>query len=197
MRAKTYVLGLLVAGALLALAACNGDGNGNGDGENGDGSAASPTSEATPTVEASPPPEVCPKVDDEVVQSMVALLELDKSSYEQGEPVELTLRLVNCSRRPITRTFPDAQRYDFAAKPENGDEVWRWSSGMAFAEDMGEETYEPSEQLTFTETWDQLDNDGRPVEPGQYEISAESTGCDDPLQNCGPLAARFIEITAP
>nr|NIR01009.1 hypothetical protein [Gemmatimonadales bacterium] len=75
---------------------------------------------------------------------MLALLELDKSSYEQGEPIEMTLRLVNCASRPITRTFPDAQRYDFSANMQDGDEVWRWSSGMSFAEVQGEETYQPA-----------------------------------------------------
>jgi hypothetical protein len=136
-------------------------------------------------------------IDGEVVQAVVALLELGKLSYEQGEPIEMTVRLVNCASEPITRTFPDAQRYDFATKIRDGDEVWRWSSGMTFAEVQGEETYQPSEQLTFTETWDQLDSEGQPVEPGQYELTVESAGCDESLQSCGPRAALFIEITAP
>jgi hypothetical protein len=193
MLVKRSVLGLMALGALLVLAACNGDG---GD------SAATPTREPTPTPEATPtavppPAELCPKIDSEVVQSVVALLELDKLSYEEGEPIDMTLRLINCASKPITRTFPDAQQYDFAAKIRDGDEVWRWSSGMSFAEVQSEETYQPGEQLTFLETWDQLDNEGQPVEPGQYQLTAESTGCDDPLQNCGPRAARIIEITAP
>jgi hypothetical protein len=136
-------------------------------------------------------------IDGEVVQAVVALLELGKLSYEQGEPIDMTVRLVNCASQPITRTFPDAQRYDFAAKTRDGDEVWRWSRGMTFAEVQGEETYQPAEQLTFTETWDQLDNEGQPLEPGQYELTTESTGCDESLQNCGPSAVLFIEITAP
>jgi hypothetical protein len=189
MSVKLSLLGLRAAGALLVLAGCNGD-----DGD----SVATPTPEVTPTVVASPPPEFCPMIDDEVVQSVVALLELDKLSYEQGEPIDMTLRLVNCASAPITRTFPNAQRYDFAAKISDGDEVWRWSSGMSFAEVQGEKTYQPAEQLTFPETWDQLDNEGQPLEPGQYELTTESTGCDESLQNCGSArAALFIEITAP
>ena len=188
MPVKTFVVGLMLLGTLIVLAACNG---GGGD------SAATPTPELTPTVVASPPSELCPVIDGEVVQAMVALLELDKSSYEQGEPIEMTMRLVNCASGPITRTFPDAQRYDFVAKMQDGDEVWRWSSEMTFAEVQGEETYQPTEQLAVTETWDQLDSEGQPVEPGQYELTVESTGCSESLQNCGPRAARFVEITAP
>jgi len=195
MPVKMSVLGLIVLGALLGLAACNGDG---GD------SVATPTPEVTPTPDLTPtvvPPsaELCPVIDGEVQQAVVALLELGKLSYEQGEPIEMTLRLVNCASQPITRSFPDAQRYDFAAKTQDGNEVWRWSSGIDFAQVLGEETYQPSEQLTFTETWDQLDSEGQPLElePGQYELTTESTGCDESLQNCGPRAALFIEITAP
>jgi len=187
MSLKMSMLGLTALGALLVLAACNGD-----DGD----SVATPTSEPTPTA-VPPSAELCPKIDGEVVQSVVALLEPDKLSYEQGEPIDMTLRLLNCASQPITRSFPDAQRYDFAAKTRDGDEVWRWSRGMSFAQVQGEETYQPSEQLTFTETWDQLDNEGQPLEPGQYELMTESTGCDGSLQNCGPRAARIIEITAP
>lgn len=188
MPVKTFVLAVAALGILLVMAACNGD---------GDDSVASPTPETTPTAVPSPPPELCPKIDDEVVQSIVALLELDKSSYEQGEPVEMTLRLVNCASGPITRTFSNAQRYDFSAKIRDGDEVWRWADGMAFAEVVGEETYQPAEQLTFTETWDQLDGEGQQVEPGQYELMSESTGCDESLLNCGPRAVLFVEIAAP
>ena len=125
MPSKTFALAFMVLAALLLLAACN------GNGEDGGEEPASPTGDETPAVAASPPPELCPKVDDEVVQAVVALLEPDKSSYPQGEPIDMTLRLVNCASRPITRSFPDAQRYDFSAKTEGGEEVWRWSEGMA------------------------------------------------------------------
>src|SRR4030042_2313742 len=108
MPVKMSILGLMALGVLLGLAACNGDGGDGGDGGDDSDSVATPTPESTPTLVASPPPEVCPKVDDEVVQAMFAVLELDKSSYEQGEPVEMTMRLVNCASEPITRSFPNS-----------------------------------------------------------------------------------------
>jgi hypothetical protein len=179
---KTFVL--VALGVLVAFAACSGG-----------GSTATPAAEPTSTTE--PPAQFCPKLDGQFVQTTVALLELDKLTYRQGEPIKMTMRLVNCASEPITRTFPSAQRYDFAAKTEEGEEVWRWSNGMSFADEKGEETYQPSQQLTFTETWDQLDNEGQQVEPGQYQLTADSTGCDESLQDCGPSAALTIQITAP
>ena len=183
---KTFVLACAALATLLALAACNGDG---GD------SVATPAPESTPTAVPSAA-ELCPKTNGEAVQTVVGRLELGKSSYEQGELIDMTLRLINCASQPITRIFPDAQRYDFAAKAADGDEAWRRSNGMNFAQVRREETYEPAEQVTFRETWDQLDNEGQAVEPGQYELTAESSGCDESLQNCGPRAALIIEITA-
>ena len=144
-----------------------------------------------------PPPEVCPRIDDEVGQAVIADLEIEQTSYEAGEPIKMTLRVVNCASRPITRSFPDAQRYDFSVKGERGIEVWRWSKGMTFAEVLEEVTFEPGDEVTFSETWDQLDDEGEPVQPGQYELGGESTGCDETLLNCGPSSARVIEIVAP
>lgn len=193
MTSKKHMLMLLPFAALLALAACNGGGD---DGDQDGGASATP--EATATLVPSPPPEVCPKIDDEVVQSMVALLEIDQGSYTQGDAIDMTLRLINCASRPITRNYTSAQRYDFVVATEDGDELWRWSEGMTFDEIEATVTYQPSEELTFSESWDQTNNDeGQAVEPGQYQLSAESSGCDESLQNCGPAAARFIDIVAP
>lgn len=193
---KRIALTLMALLALLVLVACNGDGEDGEDG--GEGTATpTPTVEATPSAAASPPPEFCPRIDGEVAQAVVALLELDRKSYEQGEPIDMTLRLVNCASKAITRTYADGQRYDFSAKAEDGEEVWRWSDGMVFEEVLGEETYQPGGQLAFAETWDQLDSDGQEVKPGQYELTAEGTGCDESLESCGSKGVLFIEITAP
>lgn len=192
---RAVLIAMVLAGALI-LAACVG----GGEEAEPTPTVAAPT--PTPTVTPVPPEleRLCPKIDGEIVQAVVALLEIDKPQYVQGEPIEMTLRLVNCAGRPITRTFPDAQRYDFIvrkADAEEGEEVWRWSAGMAFAEVEGEETFQPGQQVTFTEIWEQVDSEGNPVEAGQYELVAESTGCDESLQNCGPRASRTIDIVLP
>jgi flagellar hook assembly protein FlgD len=41
--------------------------------------------------------------------------------------------------------------------------------------------------LSFAETWDQQDNDGQQVPPGNYQIVAESSHCDASYENCGQL----------
>lgn len=190
------LLALVCLAAVLALAACNRGDDDDGNGTD-DGATATPGSVESPTPVPSPPLELCPTIDGEVVQAVFAALELEETEYQRGEPVEMTLRLTNCASAPITRIFQTEQRYEFTVFNEDGEEIWRWSEGMEFANTQDEQTFQPNEQQTFVEVWDQTDNAGEPVEPGLYQISVESTGCDESLQDCGPLAARFIEITAP
>jgi Intracellular proteinase inhibitor len=71
-------------------------------------------------------------------------LRATKGVYPQGEPVELTLELVNRSQRPITLGFRTAQRYDLLIQSAQGQEVWRWSADRMFAQMLGEEVLAPN-----------------------------------------------------
>ena len=71
------------------------------------------------------------------------LLKASKAVYAAGEPLELTLQLVNHSRRPVTLQFRDSQRYDFLIRSAQGQEVWRWSANQMFAQLLGQETLSP------------------------------------------------------
>ena len=78
------------------------------------------------------------------------LLRANKAVYAEGEPLELTLEVVNRSPRPVTLQFRDSQRYDFLIRNAQGQEVWRWSAGQMFAQILGEETLAPDgENLTY------------------------------------------------
>jgi hypothetical protein len=200
---RRLILVLLSVGAALVLAACDGNGAKTPAATppaNGTPAVSSPTASASPApaspAAASPVPDVCPTLDGEVPQTVIARLEVEKDTYELGEPIEMTLRIANCATEPITRTFADEQRYDFSAREVGGVEVWRWSRGMDFAETLGEVTLEPEQEVTFSETWDQVDDEGQQVKAGEYELRGESTGCDEALLNCGPSSARVVEIVA-
>lgn len=68
------------------------------------------------------------------------LLKATKPVYAQGEPLHLTLEVVNRSRRMVTLGFRTAQRYDFVIQNAQGQEVWRWSAERMFAQMVGQET---------------------------------------------------------
>jgi hypothetical protein len=78
------------------------------------------------------------------------VLEADKVTYTQGEPVTLTLRVVNRGLEPVSLQFRDAQRYDLVVQDPQGHEVWRWAAGRVFAQILGEETLPPAGgELTY------------------------------------------------
>ena len=71
------------------------------------------------------------------------VLKADKETYGQGEPIKLTLHVINRGTEPVTLHFLSARRYDVAVKNLEGQEIWRWSNGQMFAQVMGEETLQP------------------------------------------------------
>jgi hypothetical protein len=71
---------------------------------------------------------------------LILLLTSNKAVYAEGEPVELTLQVVNRGPRPVTLQFRDSQRYDFLIQNAQGQEVWRWSANQMFAQILGQET---------------------------------------------------------
>lgn len=71
------------------------------------------------------------------------VLRADKESYRQGEPIALTLQVVNRSPHSVTLQFPTAQRYDVLVQDAQGREVWRWSADRMVAQVVGKETLRP------------------------------------------------------
>jgi hypothetical protein len=71
------------------------------------------------------------------------ILRATKGTYAQGEPLELTLEVVNHNQRPITLEFRTSQRYDLLIQKAQDQEVWRWSSERMFAQVLGQEVLSP------------------------------------------------------
>jgi hypothetical protein len=72
------------------------------------------------------------------------VLEADKGSYAQGEPILLTLRVMNRTPGPVSLHFRSGQRYDLLVEDPQGRQVWRWSTGRVFIQALGEETLRPA-----------------------------------------------------
>lgn len=154
--------------ALLTIAACR------GDGEEAPESLPSPTStESTLTVDG-----------------LELRLQIDKPAYRPGEPIHISLIVTNTSHAAVSLFFVSGQRYDFlvSCSPLPFDEcpTWRWSLDKVFTQALGQETLAPGRSLTYEETWDQRDQDGRPVPPDTYAIVARIVGCYGAgTRNCG------------
>jgi hypothetical protein len=116
--------------------------------------------------------------------------------FETGEPVQLGI--IIAVQEPMTLYYRTSQRYDLAVINSEGQEVWRWSRDRTFAQVTEEVPLEANETVSYAETWDQLDNDGQQVPPGNYQVVAESSHCDADYANCGQLTtSATIQIRPP
>lgn len=105
---------------------------------------------------------------------ILTVLTTDKNSYSAGEPVRITLSKLNISSYPITLNYPTAQRYDFSVRGID-DMYWLWSADKSFATVTGQVTLQSGQGLSYTETWEQTNNQGRQVTPGYYRVTGWNT----------------------
>ncbi len=178
-----YLAGLVVAAIAFLLGAC-------GDGEQG-----SPREERngeTPVVRPSPSSRVVGSAGD-----LQLRFELGKTAYEQGQAIQMSLTVTNGGDQPLALFFSDSQRYDFtvicgptAFCPEP---IWQWSHDKVFAQVLGQEVLGPGQSVTFSETWDQRDNDGQSVAPDTYQAYGSLAGCPDGTgERCDPLMSDVV-----
>jgi len=97
-------------------------------------------------------------------------LTTNKASYALGEPVAITLSVTNRGDLPAQLEFANAQKFELTVT-RKGREVWRWSAGRMLAQVLATITLGPGDTLTFQEEWNQLDNDGDRVPPGDYTVA--------------------------
>ncbi|MDW8122682.1 MAG: carboxypeptidase regulatory-like domain-containing protein [Armatimonadota bacterium] len=91
-----------------------------------------------------------------------------------GETVHLMLEVENQGRRPVTLQFSTPLAADFVISRE-GQEIWRFSRHTAVI--LGDAstlvvpppvTLRPGQKVSFPGTWQQVDDDGNQVPPGEY-----------------------------
>jgi LPXTG-motif cell wall-anchored protein len=100
-------------------------------------------------------------------------LATDKATYAPGEPVNLTLSVTNNGSQPADLLFNNGQEIDYFAM-QNGQEVWRWSIGKFFTQNVHTVTLAPGETKTYEDQWLQIANGGQAPD-GQYEMSGVVT----------------------
>ncbi|MFC6938634.1 BsuPI-related putative proteinase inhibitor [Salinirubellus sp. GCM10025818] len=81
-----------------------------------------------------------------------------------GEGVSFRFTVSNGTGAPVELTFRDACRADFTVRHAD-EEVWRWSEGRMFTQDIGHARLEPGEEAVFEEEWPDPD-------PGDYTAEA-------------------------
>jgi hypothetical protein len=67
--------------------------------------------------------------------------------------VRLVLHVTNPTNRPVVLEFSSGQRYDFAVRSADGQDVWRWSADKSFMQALSSQTIAPGETIDFVESW--------------------------------------------
>jgi hypothetical protein len=73
----------------------------------------------------------------------------DQVSYRSGQPIGLTLNVVNRSSEVVALRFRTSQRFDFIIRDATGVEHWRASSDEMFAQAIGDERLAPGTVLVY------------------------------------------------
>lgn len=108
-----------------------------------------------------------------VVDGLLYVLTLDQRTYRQGQPVRITLYKVNISNRTITLRYPTGQRFELVvSRAADNVEVWRYSRGRFFTQQTGTVTIRRNQVAIYRFTWNQVNNFGRQVNPGDFILEA-------------------------
>ncbi len=100
---------------------------------------------------------------------------VNRTTFSRGEPMRLSFSKTNVTGTPVTITYRSSQRYDFVVT-RSGREIWRWSQGRFFTFALERITLAAGQRLLHVQIWNQTTNEGVPVTPGIYTVTATNTG---------------------
>lgn len=111
---------------------------------------------------------------------------VDKSIFHEGESIRFTITATNTCDTTRELTFPTGQNFDIAVSPlDTKTPAWTWSHHMAFTMVVREVEIKPGQSLTFHATWNQQDDNGKPMPRGIYDVRCKLTslknGIDAPV----------------
>jgi Intracellular proteinase inhibitor len=102
-----------------------------------------------------------------------------------GEPVPIAIRIANTADRPIELHL-QGRTVSFDLIVRKGDMVvWRRLRGQSVPAILQLRMLAPGEVMELKDTWEQQDDAGRRVGPGEYSVSGEIP-TDGPPLRAGP-----------
>jgi len=108
----------------------------------------------------------------------------DKISYSIGEPIKMTLKILNYTEEDIAFHFNTSQRYDFITEDEDGNEIWRWSKDRMFAMVLGEEILGPTNmEVNYSAEYKSK------LSPGYFKVTGVLVAQNRPM-----LGSIIIEV---
>lgn len=139
----------------------------------------------TPNSNTSAPlPQVLYLSGNDPVQGHIAT---DKPRYQRGQSVHIRFSVVNTSKKAVTYNFPSGQKYEMTVKDAQGAEVWEWSKGQVFTQNLTAVTFLPGKTVVYTILWNGADQAGRKVKSGVYTLTARLNSRNHPAVTGGSV----------
>jgi hypothetical protein len=115
-------------------------------------------------------------------------LTTSRGAYKSGQPVRMTFKVINTSGKRVTYNFGSGQRYDITATNAAGTQVWSWSHGKLFTQNLASVSIAPGKALVYHAVWNGYDSHRRgPVAPGVYTLNAHLTSNNQPAITGGVI----------
>lgn len=89
--------------------------------------------------------------------------------------VRLSLDVANATRNHVELTFPNGKRYDFTVVDSTGHEVWRWSAGRMFTQNVQNRQLPSGDMMQVAELW-------KNPAPGKYTAIATLNSTNYPVE---------------
>jgi hypothetical protein len=103
--------------------------------------------------------------------NLVVHLTTDKTKYNIGEPIEITISVTNLYPENITLVFPSSQLADFIVKNEGNETVYQWSHDKYFYAVMTYATVPRGGTVEIlNDKWEQVDCNGYQLPIGEYIV---------------------------
>ncbi len=93
----------------------------------------------------------------------------------KAHAVRLSLDVANATRNHVELTFPNGKRYDFTVVDSTGHEVWRWSAGRMFTQNVQNRQLPSGDVMQVAELW-------KAPSPGKYTAIATLNSTNYPVE---------------
>jgi hypothetical protein len=118
----------------------------------------------------------------------------DKEAYSLGEPISVSIAVRNDNPEAMEISFASSQRFDILLTDAELRRIWIWSADRVFAAELGLEKLPPGGELKYAEIWEQANDDGQPVPPGNYLVFGQIPGCSELWDACPAWSPEPVEI---
>jgi len=95
-----------------------------------------------------------------------------KEKTKAGSSTEMTLKVKNDGSKSKKVSYGSPRRHDFEIFDSEGNMIWCQTCKDFFIQVVEEDTLDVDEEITFSASWDQVDNEGKVVKAGVYTLKA-------------------------